>query len=83
MWHRGLVSHGPWKPSGLRRGGATEHDLPHRDVQGLRRRGRWTQLTTLDRYLVLTRRRSVVAATATASTGRSTGKLGSQSAFGH
>ena len=33
------------------RSGATEHFLMHRDVLGLRRRGRWTQLSTLDRYL--------------------------------
>ena len=40
-----------WQPAGLRGGGATEHFLRHQDVQGPRRRGRWTQLTTLDRYL--------------------------------
>eukprot|EP00971_Amphidinium_carterae_P068063 1347244-Amphidinium_carterae.1 len=37
MWHQGLlalgVAHGPWKPSGLRGGGAAEHYLHNRDVQ--------------------------------------------------
>ena len=45
------------------RSGATEHFLMHRDVLGLRRRGRWTQLSTLDRYLqegvLLTRARAL------------------------
>ena len=36
---------------GLRGGGATEHFLKHQNVPLLRRRGRWTQLNTLDRYL--------------------------------
>ena len=54
-WHKALNAlqcddlH--WQPAGLRGGGATEHFLRHWDVQGRRRRGRWTQLTTLDRYL--------------------------------
>ena len=58
-WHRALAglrmpasADGPgFTPAGLRGGGASEHYLVHRDVQGLRRRGRWTQVTTLDRYL--------------------------------
>ena len=36
---------------GLRGGGATEHLLKRHNVPLLRRRGRWTQLNTLDRYL--------------------------------
>ena len=36
---------------GLRGGGATEHFLKHQNVPLLMRRGRWTQLNTLDRYL--------------------------------
>ena len=55
LWHKALNAlqcddlH--YQPAGLRGGGATEHFLRHPDVQGLRRRGRWTQLTTLDRCL--------------------------------
>ena len=55
LWHEALnalqCADLHWQPAGLRGGGATEHFLRHRDVQGLRRRGRWTQLATLDRYL--------------------------------
>eukprot|EP00971_Amphidinium_carterae_P222966 4424332-Amphidinium_carterae.1 len=62
MWHRsgrcGIEAFWPSefhtgpgnKSSGLTGGGATEHYLHYRDLQGLRRRGRWTQLTTIDRY---------------------------------
>jgi len=54
-WREGLRAIGAteheWVPAGLRGGGATEHYLRHRDLFELRRRGRWTQLTTLDRYL--------------------------------
>ena len=55
LWRRvllrlGLGSSG-FTPAGLRGGGATEFHLCHQDVPRLRRRGRWTQLTTLDRYL--------------------------------
>eukprot|EP00971_Amphidinium_carterae_P229747 4558947-Amphidinium_carterae.1 len=54
-WHQGLlaldIADAAWRPSGLRGGGATEQYLHCRDVQALRRRGRWTQLSTLDRYL--------------------------------
>eukprot|EP00971_Amphidinium_carterae_P195176 3873124-Amphidinium_carterae.1 len=54
-WHQGLLALDlrdvAWTPSGLRGGGATEQYLHCRDVQALRRRGRWTQLSTLDRYL--------------------------------
>ena len=53
LWHEALnalqCADLHWQPAGLR--GGTEHFLRHRDVQGLRRRGRWTQLATLDRYL--------------------------------
>ena len=35
----------------LRVGGATEHYLVHRNVSLLRRRGRWVQVTALDRYV--------------------------------
>ena len=41
----------PFLPAGLRGGGATDSSLRTRDVMALRRRGRWTQLETLDRYL--------------------------------
>ena len=55
LWHEALnalqCADLHWQPAGLRGGGATEHFLRHRDVQGQRRRGRWTQLATLDRYL--------------------------------
>ena len=55
LWHEALnalqCADLHWQPAGLRGGGATEHFLRHRGVQGLRRRGRWTQLATLDRYL--------------------------------
>lgn len=54
-WHKGLAALGiadsALVPAGLRGGGATEHYLQNRDVFELRRRGRWTQLATLDRYL--------------------------------
>ena len=55
LWHKALnalqCADLHWQPAGLRGGGATEHFLRHRDVQGLLRRGHWTQLATLDRYL--------------------------------
>jgi hypothetical protein len=55
VWRKGLAALGMtdtnWLPAGLRGGGATEHFLKHREVLQLRRRGRWTQLATLDRYL--------------------------------
>ena len=38
-------------PAGLRGGGATEFFLATRDIATLRRRGRWTQIQTLERYL--------------------------------
>jgi len=38
-------------PGGLRGGGATDHWLRRRDVQALRRRGRWTNVKTLERYV--------------------------------
>jgi hypothetical protein len=38
-------------PAGLRGGGATDHFLTNRDVDGLRRRGRWTNAKTLERYV--------------------------------
>ena len=38
-------------PAGRRGGGATERLMRYRDAASLRRRGRWTQLSTLDRYL--------------------------------
>ena len=38
-------------PGGLRGGGATDHWLRRRDVQALRRRGRWTNIKTLERYV--------------------------------
>ena len=54
LWHEALnalqCADLHWQQAGLRGGGATEHFLRHRDVQGLRRRGRWTQLATLDLY---------------------------------
>ena len=40
-----------WTPAGFRGGGATHHYLLHHDVEELRRRGRWTSVSTLDRYL--------------------------------
>jgi len=40
-----------WTPAGLRGGGATDHFLTHRDLAALRRRGRWQQQLTLDRYV--------------------------------
>ena len=40
-----------WTPAGLRGGGATDHFLRHRDLAGLRRRSRWQQQQTVDRYL--------------------------------
>ena len=55
LWRRGMSALGvgdiPWTPAGLRGGGATEFFLRTRDVLSLRRRGRWSQLATLDRYL--------------------------------
>ena len=54
LWHealRQLRAFGPWTLAGLRGGGATDHYLRHRNVGELRRRGRWTQTATLDRYL--------------------------------
>eukprot|EP00973_Karenia_brevis_P004915 677509-Karenia_brevis.AAC.1 len=55
MWNRALealqCNEGPWTPAGLRGGGATDFFLRHQDTLALRRRGRWTQLITLDRYL--------------------------------
>jgi len=38
-------------PAGLRGGGATDFFLRTREVDGLRRRGRWTNLKTLERYV--------------------------------
>ena len=54
LWHEALhalqCADLHWQPAGLRGGGATKHFLHHRDVQGQRRRGSWTQLATVDRY---------------------------------
>ena len=55
LWHQGLLAVGAptanWLPAGLRGGGATENFLRNKDIQALRRRGRWTQMSTLERYL--------------------------------
>ena len=39
----------PW--SGLRGGGATDYFLRTQDIEGLRRRGRWSNIRTLERYV--------------------------------
>ena len=48
---KALVAKPPWSVAGLRGGGATDHYLAHLDVPGLRRRGRWHQISTVDRYI--------------------------------
>ena len=40
-----------WTLAGLRGGGATDFYLRIMDVMSLRRRGRWAQLSTVDRYV--------------------------------
>ena len=40
-----------WTLAGLRGGGATDFYLRTMDVMSLRRRGRWQQLSTVDRYV--------------------------------
>ena len=40
-----------WTLAGLRGGGATDFYLRTMDVTSLRRRGRWAQLATVDRYV--------------------------------
>ena len=55
LWRQALAmlgcQDGPWTPASLRGGGATEHYLRQQNVPALRRRGRWTQEATLERYL--------------------------------
>lgn len=55
LWNNALAAlqcaHLQCTPAGLCGGGATEHFLRFRDVLQLRRRSRWTQLATLDKYL--------------------------------
>jgi hypothetical protein len=48
---KALVASPPWTVAGLRGGGATDHYLAHLDVPALRRRGRWHQISTVDRYI--------------------------------
>lgn len=54
-WRRGLTALGIEDdlvaPSGLRGGGATDYFLRHRNVPSLRRRGRWSNERTLERYV--------------------------------
>ena len=46
-----ISSHAGWTLAGLRGGGATDFYLRTMDVVSLRRRGRWAQLATVDRYV--------------------------------
>lgn len=55
LWDRGLLAVGASElqllPAGLRGGGASHHYLLYQDVTTLRRRGRWNNLATVDRYI--------------------------------